>query len=112
MEFAFYWPVINDGGGCASPNRSCQIFLGKTYQNGKNIPNDHKRYQKAIKYILFCRKVDKMAIKIPTSSFARPSKIYPNWDFWFENIPSGNTGLNVCENLFSGERQTLAKQIC
>jgi hypothetical protein len=20
----------------------------------------------------------------------RPSKIYPNWDFWFENKPSGN----------------------
>jgi hypothetical protein len=25
-----------------------------------------------------------------TSSIARPSKIYPNWYFWFENIPSGN----------------------
>jgi hypothetical protein len=23
-------------------------------------------------------------------STARPSKIYPNWDFWFENKPSGN----------------------
>jgi hypothetical protein len=34
-----------------------------------------------------------MAIKIPTYSIARPSKIYPNKDFWFENIPSGNTGL-------------------
>jgi hypothetical protein len=33
-----------------------------------------------------------MAIKIPTSSIARPSKIYPKWDFWFENITSGNTG--------------------
>jgi hypothetical protein len=32
-----------------------------------------------------------MAIKKPTSSIATPSKIYPNWDFWFENIPSGNT---------------------
>jgi hypothetical protein len=21
------------------------------------------------------------------------SKIYPNWDFWFENKPSGNPGL-------------------
>jgi hypothetical protein len=36
-----------------------------------------------------------MALKIPTSSIARPSKIYPNWDFWFENIPSGNTGLRA-----------------
>jgi hypothetical protein len=23
-------------------------------------------------------------------SKARPSKTYPNWDFWFENKPSGN----------------------
>jgi hypothetical protein len=29
---------------------------------------------------------------MPTPSTARPSKIYPNWDFWFENIPSGNPG--------------------
>jgi hypothetical protein len=32
-----------------------------------------------------------MAIKIPTSFIATPSKITPNWDFWFENIPSGHT---------------------
>jgi hypothetical protein len=23
----------------------CQIFLGTTYQNGKNVPKDHKIYQ-------------------------------------------------------------------
>jgi hypothetical protein len=23
----------------------------------------------------------------PTCSIARPSEIYPNWDFWFENMP-------------------------
>jgi hypothetical protein len=33
-----------------------------------------------------------MAIKIPISSFARPSKIYPNSFFFVSNIPSGNTG--------------------
>jgi hypothetical protein len=27
-------------------------------------------------------------------SILRPSKIYPNWDFWFENIPSGNTEID------------------
>jgi hypothetical protein len=47
-------------------------------------------YQMALK-ILFGSKIDKMALKIPTSSIARPSKIYPNFDFWFENIPSGST---------------------
>jgi hypothetical protein len=26
-------------------------FLGKTYQNGKTVPNDHKLYQMAIMYI-------------------------------------------------------------
>jgi hypothetical protein len=31
-----------------------------------------------------------MSINITTSSIARPSKKYPNLDFWFENIPSGN----------------------
>jgi hypothetical protein len=36
--------------------------------------------------------MDKMAPKVPTSSISRPSKIDPNWDFWFGNIASGNTG--------------------
>jgi hypothetical protein len=30
---------------------------------------------------------------LPTSFIARLSKIYPNWDFWFENIPSGNPAM-------------------
>jgi hypothetical protein len=29
---------------------------------------------------------------ILTFSNLRPSKIYPNWDFWFGNKPSGNPG--------------------
>jgi hypothetical protein len=29
-------------------------------------------------------------IYTPTSFIAIPSKIYPNWNFWFENKPSGN----------------------
>jgi hypothetical protein len=36
----------------------------------ENVPNGHKN--------------------VPTSSVARSSKIHPNWDFWFENKPSGN----------------------
>jgi hypothetical protein len=31
---------------------------------------------------------------MPRFSVARPSKIYPNWDFWFENKPSGNPVRN------------------
>jgi hypothetical protein len=33
-----------------------------------------------------------MVKNIPTSSIVRPSKIYPYWDFWYENKPSGNPG--------------------
>jgi hypothetical protein len=50
---------------------------------GKNTPNNHQIYQMSIKY---------------TNIFdARPSKIYPNLDFWFENTPSGNLGGVVYE---------------
>jgi hypothetical protein len=41
-----------------------------------------------------------MAIKIPTSSVAKPSKIYQNLDFWFEKIPSDNTAL--CTYMYPG----------
>jgi hypothetical protein len=30
-------------------NQGCHIFIGTTYQNGKNIPNNHKIYQIATK---------------------------------------------------------------
>jgi hypothetical protein len=30
-------------------NRGCQIVLGTTYQNGKNIPNVHNIFQKYVK---------------------------------------------------------------
>jgi hypothetical protein len=50
-------------------DQGCQIYIGATYQNGKNLPNDHK----------IC-KIDPMAIKytniIPTFSIARHSKIF------------------------------------
>jgi hypothetical protein len=32
---------------------------------------------------------------MPTFSIARPTKIYPNWYFWFENKSSGNPYLNL-----------------
>jgi hypothetical protein len=63
-------------------DQGCQIFLGSTNQNWENIPNDLKMDQMAVKY---GGKIDRMATNT-TSSIARPSKMYPNWDFWFENI--------------------------
>jgi hypothetical protein len=37
-------------------------------------------------------KYSKCPLNISTFSDLRPSKIYPNWDFWFENKPPGNPG--------------------
>jgi hypothetical protein len=58
-------------------DQGCQIYLGTTYQNGKNIPIDYKMYR-MVKNIPFGCKTNKMALKIPTSSIARTFKIYPN----------------------------------
>jgi hypothetical protein len=44
---------------------------------GKNIPNIHKIG------ILKGHKQYQMTVNVATFSIARPSKIYPNWDFWF-----------------------------
>jgi hypothetical protein len=58
---------------------------------GKNTPDEHKMYQMVIKYPK-CPyiKYSKWLYNVSTLSHLRPSKIYPNWDFWFENKPSGN----------------------
>jgi hypothetical protein len=58
---------------------------GKYTKLPQNIPNYHKIYQMTTKYT-------KWPQNKPTLSITRPSKIYPNWDFWFENIPYGNPG--------------------
>jgi hypothetical protein len=58
----------------------------KIYRIITTLPNDLKIYQMTVKY--------SKRPKLLTFSIARPSKIYPNWDFWVENIPSGNPGMN------------------
>jgi hypothetical protein len=47
----------------------------------KSVPNGHKIFQMVIKY---------HNIFLP-----RPSKFDQNWDFWFENKPSGNPDVNI-----------------
>jgi hypothetical protein len=63
---------------------------GKMYQMNtkctewsENIPNVCKISQMSVKY-------SKWPKNMSTCSNLRPSKIYPNWDFWFEKKPSGN----------------------
>jgi hypothetical protein len=56
------WFRLSNGGRQAMlilSCQGCQIFLATTYQNGKNIPNDHKMYPTPT----FGSKIDKMAIK-------------------------------------------------
>jgi hypothetical protein len=60
---------------------------GKIYQIATKLPHGHKMYQAAVIY-------SKWPKNKPNFSIPRPSKIYPNWDFWFENIPSGNPVLH------------------
>jgi hypothetical protein len=54
------------------------------------MSNGHKIYQMAIT----CTKWPQNKT---TSSIIRPTRIYPNHDFWFENIPTGNhdEGANI-----------------
>jgi hypothetical protein len=55
--------------------QGCQMFVVQHTKTGKNIPKRcHKIYQMATKYI-------KWPQNVPTSSIARPSKIYPSKDF-------------------------------
>jgi hypothetical protein len=55
----------------------------KCNKRSQNIPNGHRKYKRFF--------------------ISRPSKIYPNLDFWFENIPSGNPAYRltrcVCEEI-------------
>jgi hypothetical protein len=56
---------------------------GEIYQTTRNLTSYLNIYQIVIMH-------SKWALNIPTFSIQIPSKIYPNWDFWYENIPSGN----------------------
>jgi hypothetical protein len=57
----------------------------------------HKIYQ------IDVPKIDQMALTYTDISISKLSQIYPNWIFWFKNIPSGNPahdGLNKKRVLF------------
>jgi hypothetical protein len=65
-------------------NQGCQIFRdtnipkrGKIYQITPKLLNGHKIYQMTLIY-------SKRPQNLPTCLISMPSKIYPNWDFWFQ----------------------------
>jgi hypothetical protein len=71
--------------------QGCQIFLDTIYQKGRKYTKLPLNYQTAIKYTKCPEYIPNVhRIGIPNFSIPRPSNIYPNWYFWFENIPSGN----------------------
>jgi hypothetical protein len=55
------------------------------HQIATKLPNGNIIYHMAVIY-------SKCPLDIPTFFIPRHAKIYPNLDFWFENIPSGNPG--------------------
>jgi hypothetical protein len=73
-------------------HQGCQILLDTIYQNGgkyTKLPlNYHiaipRMYQMAVIYSKWHTNL----------SIPKPCKMYPNWDFWFENIPSGNPAVH------------------
>jgi hypothetical protein len=62
--------------------QGCQIFLDTMYQNRVKPTKNH---QMSIKNAKLSLKIQ-IGHKIYNP---KPSKIYPNWVFWFENMPSG-----------------------
>jgi hypothetical protein len=47
-----------------------------------------------------------MAMKYTNLSIPSSSKIFPNWDFWYEDIPSGNPDSNMASQDFFFGQQT------
>jgi hypothetical protein len=47
-------------------------------------------------------KYSEWSLNIPILSILRPSKIYPNKDFWLENKSSGNPGAKSEMKGFTG----------
>jgi hypothetical protein len=65
--------------------QGCQIFIGATYQNGKNIPNDHKIYQMAIQFnkwpLKYGRKLSQMVLKYTSISHSKALQNIPKLGF-------------------------------
>jgi hypothetical protein len=76
-------------------DQGCQIFLDTIYQNGTKRTQLQLNGQMAIMCIF------QMSIEytVPTFSIPRPTKIYPNWYFWFVNISSGNPDTDYHANI-------------
>jgi hypothetical protein len=71
----FSWSMIPKPEKMYQMNTKCPKW-------SQSIPNGHKVSKMSVKY--------SKGIKISIFSNLSPYKIYPKWDFWLENKPSGN----------------------
>jgi hypothetical protein len=63
--------------------------MGEIYQIAAKLPNGHKAYQITVAYY-------KWPQNTYTNLFhSKALQNLPNWDFWFENKPSGNPARKV-----------------
>jgi hypothetical protein len=83
--------------GSPSPGQGCQIFLTTTYQSGIKYTKSHKIYQMATKYTKWQYNRPNGHKMYKHLSIVRPTKVYPNWGCWFENMPSGNPAYTHSE---------------
>jgi hypothetical protein len=79
--------VIHAAMGAGLPDFSCCMIpkLQKCTKWAQNVQNGHKISQMSVKYSKWLWNASKLWNLIT-------SKIYPIWDFWLENKPSGNPG--------------------
>jgi hypothetical protein len=82
--------MAKDNYGICWANQGCQIFRNIPKRQNytkwpQNVPNGHKIYRSAVN-------LTKRPLKNPSIFHCKAFQIYPNWGFWLENIPSGNTG--------------------
>jgi hypothetical protein len=76
-----------------SPIRVARFLLGATYQSGKNLPNDHKIFEMAVKHT-------KLSFNVPNGHKIYQHCLYRGRPkctqteiFWYEKgMPSGNPG--------------------
>jgi hypothetical protein len=89
--YCLSWNKHQSQARCVSIRTNHKLKLEKIYQT------NHKLYQKAIKY------VHQMVFKMSNGQkicqgLNKYTKIL---NFWFENVPSGNPGLNTTYGLFT-----------
>jgi hypothetical protein len=75
-------------------HQGCQIFLGAWYQNRKKMYQINPKYAKWSQNFPNVSKIFQMVIKYFNIFQPKALKNYPDWDFWFENKPSGNPDLH------------------